>query len=343
MTDTISTTKFSRAELIFQALLHLVVFFFYAFEHRAPHFPAYKPAFFVLYAVAAAAVNYVLLPRYLYRERYGAFLVGLVVILLAVILTEEFVLEQIYFPDTRGTRFPGFLLSLIGVVPVIVVLAGFKFGWDALRTRREVDQLRVAVRDSELQFLQSQINPHFLFNNLNNLYAYAVERSPRVPDIILELAGILRYMLYECRERYVPLAREVEHLEQFIRIHEMQIEDRGEVSFKTEGLQPGYSIAPLILSVFVENAFKHSTASMTEEILIDIALRLDEAGTLHFRCVNAYQAQSNTGNLSQGIGLSNVRKRLQLLYPDAHRLVIDDRPESDRYEVDLTLNLSPAP
>ena len=267
---------------------------------------------------------------------------GLVLILLAVILAEEFVLEQIYFPDSRAKRFPGVFITLSSVLPVIVVLAGFKFGWDALRSRREVEQLRSAVRDGELQFLQSQINPHFLFNNLNNLYAYAVERSPRVPEIILELAGVLRYMLYECRERYVPLGREVEHLEQFTRIYEMQIEERGAVHFTVGTLPSGYRIAPLILAVFVENAFKHSTASQSDQIVVDISLRVDERGTLHFICHNSYHAASNTDHLTRGIGLENVRKRLDLVYPNAHRLSVQNDPAAGRYRVDLTLQLTRA-
>ena len=337
--DHLHAARFSRAELLFQAVLHLVVFVFYAIEYREPHLPLFKLPFFVSYAVAAAVVNYFLLPHLLYRRRLVAFGLGLGAVLTGVILLEEFVLERIFFPDSRAQQFPGVLLTLSSVAPVIVVLAGFKFGWDALRTRREVEQLRTAVRESELQFLQSQINPHFLFNNLNNLYAYAVERSPRVPDIILELAGTLRYMLYECRERYVPLAREVEHLEQFIRVYELQIEERGRVRYRTRGIRSGYRIAPLILSVFVENAFKHSTASQTDHIEIDVWLALDAHGTLRFRCVNSYHPQSNTNQLTHGIGLLNVRKRLELLYPNRHHLRIDAPPAGRPYVVELRLQL----
>lgn len=341
MTTDLHAARFSRAELLFQAVLHLVVFVFYAIEYREPHLPAHKVPFFISYATAAGVVNYHLLPRFLYRRRLVAFGLALAAVLMAVILVEEFVLEKLFFPDSRAQQFPGVLLTLSGVTPVIVVLAGFKFGWDALRTRREVDRLRLAVRESELQFLQSQINPHFLFNNLNNLYAYAVERSPRVPDIILEFAGTLRYMLYECRERYVPLEREVEHLDQFVRVYEMQIEDRGVVRYRAEGIRPGYRVAPLILSVFVENAFKHSTASQSDEIVIDITLALNDHGHLRFRCLNSWHAETNTDQLTRGIGLANVRKRLDLLYPGRHELCIDPRPDNQEYEVELTLQLTP--
>ena len=146
------------------------------------------------------------------------------------------------------------------------MLSGFKFGWDALGKQQEVDELKIAVKESELQFLKTQINPHFLFNNLNNLYSYAIEQSPETPEIILELSGLLRYMLYECKEDFVPLTKEVDQLENFISLSEMQVEERGSVKFSTQNILANFKIAPLILIVFIENAFKHSTASQVDNL-----------------------------------------------------------------------------
>ncbi len=264
-------------------------------------------------------------------------MVYFVLVIVLVIFVEEAILEQIYFPDTRGTRFPGIFLNLLSAMPTITILAGFKFAWDALHKQRELESLQSAVKESELLYLKSQINPHFLFNNLNNLYAYAVEQSPKTPEIILEISGILRYMLYECREEYVPLAKEVEHLQNFINISAMQIEDRGEVNFKTHNIQGNYPIAPLILSVFIENAFKHSASSQTDKILIDVSLNLSLSETLIFECSNTFMTDTNTQDLSKGIGLENVKKRLSLLYPDAHKLSISI--EENTYTVTLLLEL----
>ena len=94
-----------------------------------------------------------------------------------------------------------------------MLLVGFKFAWDAQNKQTELEQLRNVVTESQLQFLKSQINPHFLFNSLNNLYSYALENSPKTPEIILELSSLLRYMLYECQEEQVPLSKEVKYLE----------------------------------------------------------------------------------------------------------------------------------
>jgi len=306
-------------EIIFQLLLHLTVFLFYA-------------------VVAAIVINYFLLPRFYYRKKYFLFTLFFILILGFVILAEELILEPLFFTGKRADSFGGILLTLSDILPVIVILSGCKFAWDALSKQREVDALKSAVKESELQFLKSQINPHFLFNNLNNLYSYAIDNSPKTPDIILKLSGVLRYMLYECKEKYVLLTKEIKQLENFCRLSELQIEERGDVKFSTENIQSNYKIAPLILMVFIENAFKYSTASQSEGIFIDISIKLSEAGILSFICQNSFQSTSNTDNLAKGIGLANVQKRLQLIYPDKHELKIESL--ADKYEVNLKIDLS---
>lgn len=289
------------------------------------------------YAVAAFVINYFLLPRFLYRRKPLRFIVYAVAVIAVVILLEEGVIEQVYFPDTRGQRFLGVFFSLWGVLPVIAILSGAKFAWDALVKQGEVDELKATIQESELQFLKSQINPHFLFNNLNNLYSYAIAQSPKTPAIILELSSVLRYMLYECREEFVPLSKEVAQLKNFTQLSELQIEERGTVTFTTELIQDNFRIAPLILIVFIENAFKHSQAGQSDNIRVEIDIRLSDDGELNFLCKNNFQPTSDTTDISHGIGLANVRKRLQLLYPDAHQLTIQ---ETDRqYEVHLSMQL----
>lgn len=338
MTQKLSKSLISSKEVIFQLVLHALVFIFYSFDKDNPLITFQQIIFFLNYALAAFLINYLLLPRFFFQKKYLHFFAYLLLIIIGVIVMEELVLEKIYYPDTKGKSFPGVFYSLLDVLPVITILSGFKFAWDALGKQREVDELKTAVKESELQFLKSQINPHFLFNNLNNLYAYALEKSSKTPEIILELSGILRYMLYECKEKYVALSKEVVQLENFINLNEMQIEERGQVSFSSQNIRQGYQIAPLILVVFIENAFKHSTASQTDEILIDVDLNLSEKGILDFVCKNSFQPQSNTDNLLHGIGLENVKKRLQMIYPDAHQLNI--KKGENLYEVHLTIDLN---
>ncbi len=338
MAHSFKKTMVSPKEWIFQIVLHVLVFVFYSFDRNQPQIPIYQFVFFLNYTLAALAINYFLLPRFFYRKKYLEFFLSVLFVITLVILMEEAVIEKIYFPDSRGKSFPGVFYSLLDVLPVMTILSGFKFAWDALGKQREVDLLKNTVKESELQFLKSQINPHFLFNNLNNLYSYAIEKSPKTPGIILELSGVLRYMLYECKEDYVPLVKEVEQLENFINLSEMQIEERGEVSFLIKNIQSEYRIAPLILIVFIENAFKHSTASQSDKIKIEVELNLLDHGALEFVCKNSYQPYSNTDSLSKGIGLENVKKRLQLIYPDAHQL--DIQKSKNLYEVRLSIDLN---
>ena len=324
-------------EILFQIVLHGILFLFFSFDRNQPQIQEYKIVAFINYALGALIINYILLPKYFYTKKYILFFTYVAIVVAGLIAVEELILERIYYPDTRGKHFPGIFYSLLDVMPVIAILAGFKFAWDASLKQKEVEELRTSVKESELQFLKSQINPHFLFNNLNNMYSHAIEQSPKTPSIILELSSVLRYMLYDCKEDYVALNKEIEHLKNFTQLNELQIEDRGKVTFATEQIPSGFLIAPLILTVFIENAFKHSTASQSEDIFIDISIKTNSDGQLDFECKNTYQADTNTEKLSNGIGLQNVKKRLQLLYPDAHTLTIQDT--KNNYFVHLKMNL----
>lgn len=329
-----STSK----EILFQVVLHVVLFLFFSFDKYQPEIPAFNVFAFLNYSLGALFINYIFLPRFFYTKKYLIFFILVVLVVSIIITVEELVLERIFYPVSRGQHFPGIVYSLLDVMPVILILAGFKFAWDASKKQLEVEELRTSVVKSELLFLKSQINPHFLFNNLNNLYSYAIEQSPKTPSIILELSTVLRYMLYDCKENFVALQKEIAHLKNFTKLNEMQIEERGKVTFFMKGNTNSYIIAPLILSVFIENAFKHSTASQSDKIFININVDVNEKGTLNFECRNSYMTLANTESLSSGIGLKNVKKRLRLLYPNTHDLHIQN--EQNVYYVHLKLQLT---
>ncbi|PWH85357.1 sensor histidine kinase [Brumimicrobium oceani] len=331
--------KISLKEIIFQIVLNVIVFVFFAFDRRHPEIELFKIYFYLNYAIPALIINYVLLPKYLYKGKHIGFILYSLVLIGIIIFIEEAVLEQIYYPDTRGRKFLGIFHNLMGTMPTLTVLVGFKFAWDALTNRKKMEELKSSAKESELQFLKSQINPHFLFNNLNNLYAYAVEQSPKTPEIILELSAVLRYMLYDCKADFVSLENEIKQIKSYISLSELQIEDRGKVTFKTNNISNTKCIAPLILIVFIENAFKHSSSSQSDKIEIDIVLEELENGTLKFKCKNTYRNQSNIISLDGGIGLENVQKRLELLYPNAHDLKIETI-DNECFLVDLTIDLN---
>jgi len=153
----------------------------------------------------------------------------------------------------------------------------------------------------------------------------------------LELSSVLRYMLYECREKFVPLTKEIEQLENFTMLYQLQIEERGEVHFSAPHIPSGFRIAPLILIVFIENAFKHSQAGQSENIFIDIKIAVSDDGRLDFYSKNNFKPVTNIESLSRGIGLENVRKRLELIYPQAYQL--DIREDESLFEVHLNIQL----
>ncbi|MAU14933.1 MAG: histidine kinase [Muricauda sp.] len=327
----------SKKELLFQIVLHILVLLFFSFNRNTGAIMTQKAIFLLFYSVATVSITYYLMPHFLYKKKYWQFFLGATLVVIAVIIVEEMVLEPLLFPGTRrGNEFPGIYVSLLGVLPVMCILSGFKFGWDALKKQAQIDELESTIQESELQFLRNQINPHFLFNNLNNLYSYALQESPKTPEIILEMSGVLRYMLYESKEQFVSLKKELEQLGNFILLYKLQIEDRGEVRFNVDKIEGEYKIAPLILIVFIENAFKHSQSGQSSDIEIDISVKFKN-DTLEFLCKNNYESGFSLDSVAKGIGLKNVKKRLELLYPKKHILQIEEADNS--YSVYLKLEL----
>lgn len=328
--------NFYKKEGFWYALFSIAIFFVYAYTKKSNTIHFHDFLFFANYAIAALIINFLLLPHYLYKKKYLFFSIYIISLIAYVIILEEFLLEQIFYPNTRGTSFPGVIFTLLEILPIILLFVGFKFAWDAHHKQLELDQLKHAMINSELQFLKSQVNPHFLFNNLNNLYSFALENSPKVPDIVLQLSSLLRYMLYESSEQLVPLEKELKYLQDFINLQKLQIEGRGHTTFITSGNTSNHFIAPLLLISFIENSFKHSSSSQVDQIQIDINISI-ENHILIMKCENTYSKNINNDNLTSGIGLDNVKSRLALLYPKKYKLKISQ--EDDIYSVELELNL----
>lgn len=329
-------SQFRLKEFVSQIILFGVLFLMYALDkHHGIQF--YDFIFFAFYVSVATVINYVFLPKYFYTKKLWMFWILIVTILLTVFVVEEYVLEPILVGGDRGEYVSNIFFTLFSILPYLFMMVGFKLALDSWQKQQKLDELQTVIRDSELRFLKSQINPHFLFNNLNNLYSYAIENSSKTPSIILELSSVLRYMLYDCKEDFVPLHKEIEHLQNFTALNELQIEERGEIRFNENVASNKFVIAPLILSVFVENAFKHSAASQSENINISIDVNVNSSGLLTFSCVNSFSTMSNNANLSHGIGLDNVKKRLEILYPNNHNLTISTI--NSVYDVSLTVQL----
>lgn len=325
-----------KKEIFYQLSLIIVVFLAITFDKDHPHIHEFEVFYFLNYLSAVFVINYWLLPVYFYAKKYIKFTLFTFLVLGCVMLVEELILEKVYFPDTMGNSFPGVFNTLIEIVPVILLFVGLKFAWDAQIKQSQVDKLNQKMVEDQLKFLNSQINPHFLFNNLNNIYSYALDNSPKTPEIILGLSSVLRYMLYDCKEKNVALNLELEKLEDFLKIQELQFEDRGRINYSVKGDSNNKYIAPLILIVFIENAFKHSSSSLSDNIKIDIHVNI-EGDNLHLFCTNNFQEKEEKLSMPKGIGLENVKMRLELLYPNTHTLKINNL--DGVFSVDLMLKL----
>lgn len=302
-----------------------------------PHIHWAEIVFLANYVTIATVINYVLIPRFLYPKKILVFWLLIAGLFAYAVVLEEFILEKIFYPRSRG-EIVDIFSAIMEVGSATMILVVVKLAWDATVKQQKIDSLNRMMAESELDYLKQQINPHFLFNNLNNLYAYAIENSPKTPKIILQLSAILRYMLYDCKAKTVSLIKEEENIRSFIELNKLQLEGKGNVNYHSR-LDNDYFIAPLILIVFVENAFKHSQAGQSEGIEIDVNIEVQN-GELIMQCSNTYYKNENSGELDGGIGLQNVKNRLELIYTDKHYLNIED--SNGKHSVLLKINLNSA-
>ena len=220
---------------------------------------------------------------------------------------------------------------------VVLISTIYRLALDNRRKDRLRKEKQAQQQETELKFLRSQINPHFLFNVLNNLVALARQKSDQLEPSLHKLSGIMRYMLYDSDGQKVPLSREMEYLRNYIALQQLRFEDQVEIETDIQIDESDSVIAPMLLIAFVENAFKHGTGMVPEPY---IRVRAQGAeGRLHFEVTNTFNAQlSGSKDSEGGIGLQNVKARLQMLYPGQHELTI--HPSNGLFHVSLTLRLS---
>jgi len=207
----------------------------------------------------------------------------------------------------------------------------FISGW--YKTRQDQLELQKEKASAELTFLRSQVNPHFLFNSINDIYSLTYQQSPQAPVALLKLSEILRYMLREGNEDTMPLQSEIKYLESVVELQRISAKGKAYIDFTVEGYIGGQKIATLLLIAFVENAFKHGVLNDPHNP-VEIKLR-GTPGSITFTVSN--KKNKDEKDKTGGIGLSNVRRRLELMYPNTHHLAIEDA--SEFYTVNLELQL----
>lgn len=259
-----------------------------------------------------------LAPRLLRKRGVATYLFSLLGLALFFIVLQGIMKNWLLAPDCKGVAFHSYK-ALFPVLFVTAVSTGYAtviYMLDGEKAGREARQERM---QSELSFLRSQISPHFIFNILNSIVYLIRSKSPLAEPVTIKLSELMRYMLYDSNDAQIPLEKEINYLENYVELQRIRFEEDVDIRLNIEGDIAGQLIEPMLMIPFVENAFKHGVGLVANPV-IDIDLKFNEK-EMTFRVRNKItpETQADKDN-SSGIGLQNVRRRLELLYPEAHRL-----------------------
>jgi two-component system LytT family sensor kinase len=234
------------------------------------------------------------------------------------------------YTDLQYNRF---FIALLGVLAGCFV----KLAMDRFEVGRRMEVWEKEKSQAELTYLKAQLNPHFLFNSLNSLYAQLELNPESAKGTLVSIAELLRYQLYECNTDFIPVAKEFAYLKNYFNLQSIR-NDNCSATILIEGKYENLLIAPLLLIPFVENAFKYVSDFDNQKNIIEVGINVNNS-KLQFYCINSVDtiSRSNGGNMNKGIGVMNVRKRLELIYGNNYQL--REEISNDRYIINLTLNL----
>jgi sensor histidine kinase YesM len=297
-------------------------------------------AIHILPAIALSYLTYFyFLPQYLFKKRVALFALLFITAVIAFVSTR--ILLERYFIDgftykeeyLYRTRFVIQSYFSYLSITLFVSLLRFAVDWlDLQTTRKEIEKEKLTA---ELNFLKAQVNPHFLFNTLNNLYYLAYSKSENTTEVIEKLSLMMRYMIYDSNYPKVQLSKEIDYMKNYISLEKMRLSEKVDIQFTVEGDSDSIRITPLILLTFLENAFKHGVTNTSKESWIKACLKFTPK-ELHFKVANSKPPASKAEEKS-GIGLQNVKRRLELSYPGKHRLEMSESAQEYSVQLDLTL------
>jgi hypothetical protein len=283
-----------------------------------------------------------LLPLLIQRRQAVLYVVGAIALVFGAVLGNEYT-----FTYLSDWIFPGFyfvsdytrgeIALFVGLFLILTTSLKFSKSWITLqRTRLELEATRRANIETELMALRAQVNPHFLFNSLHSIYALALERSEQTPEMILQLSNVLRFMLYEADKKLIKLDQEIACISEFVALQKARLHEEATVTWEPINRCPEARIAPLLLMPLVDNTFKHGLIGEHTEITLELSC-VD--GILTFDSRNRLPRNTSEDQEERpgGIGLANVRRRLQLSYPGRHKLHIDQ--SENAYHVTLKVTL----
>ncbi|MEM6965864.1 MAG: histidine kinase, partial [Bacteroidota bacterium] len=282
---------------------------------------------------------YLVLPLYLRGKKILYFLLTFLVMTFFIIVYYciDYFLPFDYFFDVEDLTWDYFLYDylLIGLILAVTSLYYFVEQW--FQNIQKESLLKTEKLQAELNFLKLQINPHFLFNTLNNIYAFAQIGNPKTAPMLERLSSILRFMVYDCSAENVALSKELNAVDDLLEIYRMKNSEQRNVQMTTEGVKGFHLIAPLIIVNLVENAFKHSDAISNPNGFIGIKIKVDEQDQCLCEISNSIKKKVNANAPYQGIGLENVKKRLDLQYDNSYS--IDATRANNQYHLKLKIPL----
>lgn len=301
----------------------------------------------ILFHIPLVIVAYLnlrfLLPKFLSKKRYWSYVI---LIIPTIVLTAWF--SQFMFEKLVDYIFPGYffisyfefrdyVLFILIYLSVSTLLKMSKGWFELMETQRQLNQLKEENLTTELMALKSQINPHFLFNSLNSIYSLSLDNEAITPKIILKLSELLRFFLYETSEEKISLEKEIYHLGNYIDLQKIRVSEQAEVRFEQSGDYENFNIAPLLLLPLVENGFKHGIKGDVENAFIHIFSTIENDTFIFSVKNNKGMVDKISDDKFKGIGLKNVKRRLDLIYPKRH--VFDVKENEKTFFITLKIQL----
>lgn len=296
----------------------------------------------VAFHMLVAYLNYFFfLPRFLEKKKIGTYLIEFLVPFAIIMFVRVHLQRYLIDGYTHHERYfysTVYIVQMVASTLFIVIFVGMlRFAKDWFEFEARKKEIENEKLTAELNFLKEQINPHFLFNTLNNLYYLAFTQSPNTTEVIAKLSQMMRYMIYDSNHQLVPLNKEIEYMQNYVSLERLRLNNSIPIEFKIQGNTEKVRIAPLIFITFLENAFKHGVSNSNPKAWVNVSI-LVEGESCIYRVENSKLPLNGKGIEDRaGIGLQNVRRRLELSYPGKYELKVEDQP--DRYGVELTLRM----
>jgi two-component system LytT family sensor kinase len=325
--------------------LGLYIFWIMIFQKRAFAFSTTVTIQFcyLIFIAANFYFNiYYAVPKFLYKRKYFAFtalfLAGILTAALLRVPVATYLNYHFFLIGKPQPSAPDlFVNSLLNIFIWVVCLVAGKLIIDRFRFQQYIDEMAKQKEQAELDFLNAQFNPHFLFNSINSIYGHIDKQNTIARNMLLTFSEMLRYQLYDCNSNMIDIEKEMKYIKNYVALQKERRDDTLVINLCIDENIKGFTVAPLLFIAFIENSFKYVGNAEETDNCIDISIK-KENDVLLFRCYNTKEINFKNNIEHKGIGINNAQRRLQLLYADKYNLDIADK--ENFYEVNLKLQLT---